>query len=161
MALTTLDQINARLGAARQEFNVDLTTMQSNLRERSWTPSQHIDDVDAALINGAGLSFSSVPIHDVIKAMPFPVVEVHISNLATRYESTAKTSFSLLAVRGSVMGRGWRSLYRGLAGARRIVREGKSSEALTEQNAHKGDEHCGIAHETDGWACRWWRSPSL
>jgi 3-dehydroquinate dehydratase-2 len=84
---TTLDQINARLAELAKEINVDVLVMQSNSEGTIVdTFQKHIDDVDGALINGAGLTFSSVSIHDAIKAMPFPVIEVHISNLAARDE---------------------------------------------------------------------------
>ena len=87
---TTLDQINARLGELAKDLNVELITMQSNDEGTIVdTFQKHMDDVDGAVINGAGLSFHSVSIHDVIKAMPFPVIEVHISNLGTRDESSA------------------------------------------------------------------------
>src|SRR5689334_4350091 len=63
----TLDQINARLGELAKEINVDLETLQSNSEAAIVDAfQQHIDNVDGALINGAGLSFSSVSIHDVI-----------------------------------------------------------------------------------------------
>ena len=125
---TTLDQINTRLGELAKEINVDLTTMQSNSEGAIVDAfQQHIDDVDGALINGAGLSFSSVPIHDVIKAMSFPVVEVHISNLATRDE-IHRHSILTPAVRGSVMGLGWRSYTAALRALVEIVREDKAAK---------------------------------
>ena len=40
--------------------------------------------MDGAIINAAGYSQHSIAIHDVIKAVPFPTVEVHISNIAAR-----------------------------------------------------------------------------
>jgi 3-dehydroquinate dehydratase-2 len=120
---TTLDQINARLGELAKEINVDLTVMQSNSEGAIVDAFQkHIDDVDGALINGAGLSFGSVSIHDVIKAMPFPVIEVHISNLAMR-DDIHQRSILTPAVRGSVMGLGWRSYTAALRALAEIVRE--------------------------------------
>jgi 3-dehydroquinate dehydratase II len=106
---TTLDQINARLDDLARELDVTLIKMQSN-SEGAIVDAfhQHIDDVDGALINAAGLTFSSVSIHDAIKAMSFPVIEVHISNLATRDE-IHRHSILGPAVRGTVMGLGWRS----------------------------------------------------
>ena len=125
---TTLDQINTRLAELAREINVDLITMQSNSEGPIVDAfQQHIDDVDGALINGAGLSFSSVPIHDVIKAMSFPVVEVHISNLATRDE-IHRHSILTPAVRGSVMGLGWRSYTAALRALVEIVREEKAAK---------------------------------
>ena len=86
-APTTLEQINGRLQDLAREINVELVTVQSNHEGVLVdTFQKHMDDVDGGMINAAGLTFSSVSLHDVIKAMPFPVIEVHISNLATRDE---------------------------------------------------------------------------
>jgi len=124
---TTLDEINARLAELAKEINVELISMQSNSEGTIVdTFQKHIDDVDGALINGAGLSFSSVSIHDVIKAMPFPVIEVHISNLATRDE-IHQHSILTPAVRGTVMGLGWRSYTAALRALAEIVREQKAN----------------------------------
>jgi 3-dehydroquinate dehydratase II len=125
---TTLDQINARLGDLAKEINVELISIQSNSEGAIVDAFQkHMDVVDGALINGAGLSFSSVSIHDVIKAMPFPVIEVHISNLATRDE-IHQHSILTPAARGAVMGLGWRSYTAALRALVEIVREEKASK---------------------------------
>jgi 3-dehydroquinate dehydratase-2 len=119
----TLDQVNARIGAVAKELNVDLVTVQSNHEGVIVdTLQKHMDDVAGAVINGAGLSFHSVPIHDAIKAMPFPVIEVHMSNLATRDE-IHQHSILTPAVRGSIMGLGWRSYTTALRALAEIVRE--------------------------------------
>jgi 3-dehydroquinate dehydratase-2 len=124
----TLDQINARLTELAKEINVDLIAMQSN-SEGDIVGAFHknIDAVDGALINAAGLTFSSVSIHDAIKAMPFPVVEVHISNLATRDE-IHRHSILTPAARGAVMGLGWRSYTAALRALAEIVREEKGAK---------------------------------
>lgn len=125
---TTLDQINERLAELGKEINVEVIAMQSNSEATIVDAFQkHIDDVDGALINGAGLSFSSVSIHDVIKAMPFPVIEVHISNLATRDE-IHQHSILTPAVRGTVMGLGWRSYTAALRALAEIIREQKTAK---------------------------------
>jgi 3-dehydroquinate dehydratase II len=126
---TTLDQINARLAALAKEMDVELVTVQSNQEGAIVDAFQaHMDDVDGAIINAAGLSFSSVSIHDVIKAEPYPVIEVHISNLATRDE-IHRHSILTPAVRGSVMGLGWRSYTAALRSLVEIVREAKAGAA--------------------------------
>lgn len=125
---TTLDQINTRLADLAREINVELITMQSNDEGAIVDVFQkHIDDVDAAIINGAGLSFHSVSIHDVIKAMPFPVIEVHMSNLGTR-DAIHQHSILTPAARGTVMGLGWRSYTAALRAVVDIVREEKASK---------------------------------
>jgi 3-dehydroquinate dehydratase II len=125
---TTLDQINERLTALAKELNVELITMQSNSEGVLVDAFQkHMDAVDGALINGAGLTFSSVSLHDAIKAMPFPVIEVHISNLGTRDE-IHQHSILTSAVRGTVMGLGWRSYTAALRALAEIVREEKAAK---------------------------------
>ncbi len=125
---TTLDQINGRLADLAKELDVELITTQSNSEGVLVDAFQkHMDVVDGALINGAGLTFSSVSLHDAIKAMPFPVIEVHISNLGTRDE-IHRHSILTSAVRGAVMGLGWRSYTAALRSLVEIVREDKASK---------------------------------
>ena len=125
---TTLAQVNERLVSLGNEINVEVITIQSNSEGVLVDAFQaHMDDVDGALINGAGLTFSSVSLHDVIKAMPFPVIEVHISNLGTRDE-IHRNSILTPAVRGAVMGLGWRSYTAALRSLAELVREEKSAK---------------------------------
>jgi 3-dehydroquinate dehydratase-2 len=126
--VTTLTQINEQLQKLAAELNVELIIVQSN-HEGVIVDAfhQHIDDVAGAVINPAGLSFSSVALHDAIKAMPFPVIEAHISNLGTRDE-IHRHSIITPAVRASIMGLGWRSYTAGLRALIEIVREEKAAK---------------------------------
>ncbi|HKX33430.1 MAG TPA: type II 3-dehydroquinate dehydratase [Blastocatellia bacterium] len=119
----TLDQINERLQKLAAELNIELITVQSNHEGVLVDAFQkHIDDVDGAIINPAGYSQHSVALHDVIKAVSFPVIEIHISNLGTRDE-IHRGSVITPAARGAVMGLGWRSYTAGLRALVEIVRE--------------------------------------
>jgi 3-dehydroquinate dehydratase II len=119
----TLDQVNGRIEAVAKELKVDLVTVQSNHEGVIVdTLQKHMDDVAGAVINAAGLSFHSVAIHDAIKAMPFPVIEVHMSNLGTR-DAIHQHSILTPAVRGTVMGFGWRSYTAALRALVEIVRD--------------------------------------
>jgi 3-dehydroquinate dehydratase II len=124
---TTLAQINERLGALAHELNVELEILQSN-HEGVLVDKLHecIDSVDGALLNPAGLTQHGVPLHDAIKAMPFPVIEIHLSNLATR-EAWRTHSIISPAVRGTVQGLGWRSYTAGLRTLVELLREAKSA----------------------------------
>lgn len=106
---TTLAEIDARLHALAQELGVALETFQSN-HEGALVDKLHerIDTAAGALVNPAGLTQHGVPLHDAIKAMPFPVFEVHMSNIAAR-EAWRVHSIISPAVRGTVQGLGWRS----------------------------------------------------
>jgi 3-dehydroquinate dehydratase-2 len=124
---TTLAQINERLGALAHELNVELEILQSN-HEGVLVDKLHecIDSVDGALLNPAGLTQHGVPLHDAIKAMPFPVIEIHLSNLATR-EAWRTHSIISPAVRGTVQGLGWRSYTAGLRTLVELLREAKTA----------------------------------
>jgi 3-dehydroquinate dehydratase-2 len=71
----------------RAELGAELAILQSN-HEGALIDfmQQHIDSADGAILNPGGLTQHGISTHDCIKAMPFPVIEVHLSNLATREE---------------------------------------------------------------------------
>ena len=106
---TTLAEINQKLEAIARELKVELVTFQSN-HEGALVDllHKHIDDAAGALINPGGLTQHSVSLHDAIKAMPFPVIEVHMSNRHAREEWRHHSIISP-AVKGTVEGFGWRS----------------------------------------------------
>ena len=128
---TTLAQIDAMLAKLAGELGVTLETLQSN-HEGALVDflHQHIDTAQGALVNPAGLTQHGVPLHDAIKAMPFPVVEVHMSNLATR-ETWRHHSIISPAVKGTIQGFGPRSYLQGLRVVTDIARE---AQALAAQN---------------------------
>jgi 3-dehydroquinate dehydratase II len=123
---TTLAEINAKLEALAAELGANLFIIQSN-HEGALVDSlhAHIDSADGAIVNPAGLTQHGVSLHDAIKAMPFPVIEVHLSNLATREEWRHHSIISA-AVRGTVQGLGWRSYTAALRALVEIVREAKA-----------------------------------
>ncbi|MES3000596.1 MAG: type II 3-dehydroquinate dehydratase [Pseudomonadota bacterium] len=113
---TTLAQINEQLAALASELGVELVTIQSN-HEGALIDflHKHIDDAAGAMVNPAGLTQHGVPLHDAIKAMPFPVLEVHMSNLATREEWRTHSIISP-AVKGTIQGLGPQSYLLALRG---------------------------------------------
>ena len=121
---TTLAQINDRLQALAAELGVTLDILQSN-HEGVLIDKLHevIDSTQGALLNPAGLTQHGVPLHDAIKAMPFPVIEVHLSNIAAR-EAWRAHSIISPAVRGTVQGLGWRSYTAALRTLVEMLRDG-------------------------------------
>jgi len=93
---------------------VQLETIQSN-HEGALVDLLHrpIDEARGPLVNPAGLTQHGVPLHDAIKAMPFPVIEVHMSNIAAR-ESWRAHSIISPAVKGTIQGLGPLSYLMGL-----------------------------------------------
>lgn len=111
---TTLAQIDAQLAQLAGELGVQLETIQSN-HEGALIDflHRHIDEAQGALVNPAGLTQHGVPLHDAIKAMPFPVIEVHMSNIAAR-ETWRAHSIISPAVKGTIQGLGRHSYLMGL-----------------------------------------------
>ena len=120
---TTLAEINQRLADLALELKVDLEVFQSN-HEGALIDKLHerIDSIQGALVNPAGLTQHGVPLHDAIKAMPFPMLEIHMSNIAAREPWRAHSIISP-AVRGTIQGLGWRSYTAGLYALVDMVRE--------------------------------------
>lgn len=120
---TTLNDIMERMKLLARELSVDLIFFQSNSEGAIVdTFQQHIDDVDGAIINPAGYSQHSIAIHDAIKTVSFPVIEVHISNIAAR-DSLHTADVIMPAVRGTVLGLGPEGYYLALSGLVDILRE--------------------------------------
>ena len=111
---TTLAEINACLQSLAGELEVELDIFQSN-HEGALIVKFHenIDTAQGALLNPAGLTQHGVPLHDAIKAMPFPVLEIHMSNIAAR-EAWRSHSIISPAVKATIQGLGWRSYTAGL-----------------------------------------------
>ena len=105
----TLAEINQRLEALARSLKVELVIVQSN-HEGALVDAlhEHMDKAAGAVINPAGLTQHGVSLHDAIKAMPFPVIEVHMSNIAAR-EEWRRHSIISPAVKGTIQGLGWRS----------------------------------------------------
>ncbi len=123
---TTLAEIDDKLAAIAAELGVQLETLQSN-HEGTLVDKLHerIDTAHGALLNPAGLTQHGVSLHDAIKAMPFPVLEIHMSNIAAR-EAWRVHSIISPAVRATIQGLGWRSYAFGLRALVDLVREGQS-----------------------------------
>ena len=120
---TTLAQIDAQLAALAEELGVRLETIQSN-HEGVLVDFLHryIDEAQGALVNPAGLTQHGVPLHDAIKAMPVPVIEVHMSNIAAR-ESWRTHSIISPAVKGTIQGLGPQSYLMGLRALAALANE--------------------------------------
>ena len=123
---TTLAEINQKLAVLAGELGVEIETFQSN-HEGTLVDKFHenIDIASGALLNPAGLTQHGVSLHDAIKAMPFPVIEVHMSNIAAR-EVWRHHSIISSAVKGTVQGLGWRSY---TAAFRAVVELAKDTKA--------------------------------
>ncbi len=91
-------------------FNsIQLTYFQSNI-EGEIIDKLHDsqNNYDGIILNAGGYSHTSVAIHDAIKAISTPVVEVHISNIFAREEFRHNSLISAACI-GSISGFGLKS----------------------------------------------------
>ena len=123
----TLEQINERLRTLAAKIQVTLTIVQANHEGVLLdTFQKHMDEVAGAIINPGGFTQYGVAIHDCIKAMPYPVIEVHISNRHAREEWRGHSIISP-AAKGTVEGLGWRSYTAALRTLVELIREPKKA----------------------------------
>lgn len=103
----TLDDIAGRLEDRAQELGVDVEVRQSNHEGHllDWIHEAEAENAKAILLNAAGFTHTSVALHDAIKAVSVPVIEVHISNPHAR-ESFRHKSLVGQAAYGTISGFG-------------------------------------------------------
>jgi 3-dehydroquinate dehydratase-2 len=121
----TLGDINAKLETLARELGTELVIVQTN-HEGMLIDTLHanMDKADGAIINPGGTTHYGVPLHDAIAAMPFPVIEVHLSNLAAREVWRSHSMISPVAI-GTIQGLGWRSYTTALRAVVEIARDPK------------------------------------
>jgi len=103
----TLDDIAARLSEQAAGLGVEIDLRQSNHEGDlvDWLHEAGARGAKAVILNAGGLSHTSVALHDAVKAIAVPVIEVHISNPQAR-ESFRRHSLIAPAAKGSIMGLG-------------------------------------------------------
>lgn len=85
---------------------IELSYYQSNVEGELINKIQeHGFEYDAIIINPGGYTHTSVAIGDAIAAIPAPVIEVHISNVAAR-EEFRKISHVSAKCKGTISGLG-------------------------------------------------------
>lgn len=117
----TLEQVNERIEVAAKGLDVEVVFNQT-AREGEIIELLHsgIGNVEGALLNPAGYSHTSRAIADAIRGVPFPVVEVHLSNIHAR-ESWRARSVTAEAAVGIVSGFGAGSYIAGLHALRHLL----------------------------------------
>jgi 3-dehydroquinate dehydratase-2 len=103
---STLQDVNDTMASAAKELDIELDVHQS-AREGEIIELLHaaIGDVDGALVNPGAYSHTSRAIADAIRAVPYPVIEVHLSNIHAR-EPWRRRSVTAEAAAGIVSGFG-------------------------------------------------------
>lgn len=82
----TLDEIAGRLHEQADRLGVRIDCRQSNHEGVliDWLHEAHYTGAKAVLINAGGYTHTSIALHDAIKSIAVPVIEVHLSDPAAR-----------------------------------------------------------------------------
>jgi 3-dehydroquinate dehydratase II len=102
---TTLGAVEARCREIAREAGLDLVAFQSNHEGALIDFLQQHRDAAGAIINPGGLAHTSVVLRDAVADCPFPVVEVHITDVGAR-EEFRRRSFLADVVADRVLGKG-------------------------------------------------------
>ncbi len=105
----TLDDIAASLSSRAEELGVSLDIRQSNHEGHliDWLHEAQARGAKAVILNPGGYSHTSVALHDAVKAIATPVIEVHLSDPETR-EAFRHTDLVALAATKLIKGQGAR-----------------------------------------------------
>jgi 3-dehydroquinate dehydratase-2 len=103
----TLDEIAGRLEDKALALGVAIDMRQSNHEGHliDWLHEAQAKGAKAVLLNAGGYSHTSVALHDAVKAIDVPVIEVHLSNPQAR-ESFRRRSLIAAAAKGTISGFG-------------------------------------------------------
>jgi len=113
----TLGEIEQACSAHAHNLGFDIVFRQSNHEGEllDWLHDANVN-ASAVVFNPAAFTHTSVALHDAVRAIEPPVIEVHLSQTAAR-ESFRHHSYIALAARGSITGLGLQSYLLGINAA--------------------------------------------
>ncbi|MCC5909951.1 MAG: type II 3-dehydroquinate dehydratase [Clostridiaceae bacterium] len=104
----TLKDINEKLLKEAEKNNIELDILQSNSEGNIIDLLHEHEKFQGIIINPAAYSHYSIAIHDAIRSIDIPIVEVHLSNIHAR-EDFRKKSVTAAACIGQISGFGYYS----------------------------------------------------
>jgi 3-dehydroquinate dehydratase-2 len=114
----SLDEIHAGIATRAAELRLEVDFFQSN-HEGALIDRLHQRDFDAAIVNAAGLTHTSVSLRDALLAIERPFVEVHLSDPSTR-EPFRQVNFLRDIALESIVGQGARGYHLALEAIARL-----------------------------------------
>ena len=117
----TLADIEADCLAAGSELDIKVDFRQTNHEGVlvDWLHEAN-DNAEAVCINPGAYGHTSIALHDAIRAISRPVIELHLSNIHAREEFRHKT-WTAPAVKGIICGFGAHSYILALRAARELI----------------------------------------
>ncbi|SNS27320.1 type II 3-dehydroquinate dehydratase [Sphingopyxis indica] len=117
----TLDEIHARLAEKAAGLGLRVDCRQSNHEGVliDWLHEAHFAGAKAVLLNAGGYTHTSIALHDAIKSIKVPVIEVHLSDPMTR-EPFRHVSYVGMAAAAHFAGHGAGSYMLALDAAARL-----------------------------------------
>ena len=103
----TLDDIAGRLEDRGRDLGLEIDMRQSNHEGHlvDWLHEAQASGAKAVLLNAGAFTHTSVALHDAIKSITIPVIEVHLSNPHLR-EAFRHKSYVAMAAKGTIAGFG-------------------------------------------------------
>jgi 3-dehydroquinate dehydratase II len=103
----TLDDIAGMVEDRARELGLEVEVRQSNHEGHlvDWIQEASAEKAKAVILNAGAYTHTSIAIHDAIKGVTVPVIEVHLSNPHTR-ESFRHTSYVGRVAKGTIVGFG-------------------------------------------------------
>jgi 3-dehydroquinate dehydratase-2 len=119
----TLDDIAAMCADHAQGLGVEVDVRQSNHEGHliDWLHEAEDTGAGAVIINPGGYSHTSVALHDAVKAIRTPVIEVHLSDPGTR-ESFRHVDYVGMAATEVIKGLGAKGYLSALDAAARLCK---------------------------------------
>ncbi len=117
----TLDDIAGMLEDRARDLNLTIDMRQSNHEGHlvDWMHEAQAHGAKAVLLNAGAFTHTSIALHDCIKSIRTPVIEVHLSNPHTR-EEFRHLSYVGRAAKGTIAGFGALSYLLALEAASRL-----------------------------------------
>jgi 3-dehydroquinate dehydratase-2 len=103
----TLDDIAGALEDRARELGLSVDLRQSNHEGHliDWLHEAQAVGAKAVILNAGAYTHTSMALHDAVKAISVPVIEVHLSNPQAR-ESFRKRSYVSSVAKGTITGLG-------------------------------------------------------
>ena len=101
----SMQEIEKECKVEGEKLDLNLTFFQSNSESEIISKIQNLENFDCLIINAGAFTHTSIAIHDSLKILKIPIIEIHISNIYQR-EDFRKNSFVSSVANGIIVGFG-------------------------------------------------------